>query len=118
MYVLLRGDWSQRLRLASGLILFTFALTHFLNHALGLFDLQTMYEVQQWRWTITRSWLGTIILATALVTHVVLALIRLSDRATLRLPAWELVQIGLGVSIPFLLFPHIVNTQSHATCLA
>jgi adenylate cyclase len=111
MYVLLRGDWSQRLRLASGLVLFAFALTHFLNHALGLFDLQTMYEVQQWRWTITRSWLGTIILATALATHVVLALIRLSDRATLRLPAWELVQIGLGVSIPFLLFPHIVNTR-------
>jgi adenylate cyclase len=111
MHVLLRGDWGQRLRLISGLILFSFATTHFLNHALGLFDLQAMYEVQQWRWTITRSWPGTIILASALVTHVVLALDKLSDRSTLRLPTWELLQIGLGLSIPFLLFPHIVNTR-------
>ena len=111
MHVLLRGDWGQRLRLGSGLILFAFATTHFLNHALGLFDLQTMYEVQQWRWTITRSWPGTIILASALIIHVGLALDKLSDRSTLRLPAWELTQIVLGLSIPFLLFPHIVNTR-------
>jgi adenylate cyclase len=111
MHVLLRGDWAQRLRLTSGLILFAFALTHFLNHALGLFDLQTMYEVQQWRWTVTRSWPGTIILASALVTHVVLALDKITDRSTFRLPPWELAQIGLGLSIPFLLFPHIVNTR-------
>jgi adenylate cyclase len=111
MHVLLRGNWGQRLRLISGLILFTFATTHFLNHALGLVDLQTMHEVQQWRWAVTRSWPGTIILASALVTHVVLALDRLSDRSTLRLPPWELLQIVLGLSIPFLLFPHIVNTR-------
>ncbi len=111
MHVLLRGDWRQRLRLVSGLILFTFATTHFLNHALGLFDLQAMYEVQQWRWTITRSWPGTIILASALITHIVLALDKLSDRATLRLPAWESIQLALGLLIPFLLLPHIVNTR-------
>ena len=29
----------------------------------------------------------------------------------MRLPAWELTQIGLGLLIPFLLFPHIVNTR-------
>src|SRR4029078_9210491 len=111
MHVLLRGDWGQRLRLGSGLILFAFATTHFLNHALGLFDLQTMYEVQQWRWTISRSWPGTIILASALVIHVGLALDKLSDRSALRPPASELTQIVLGLSIPFLLFPHIVNTR-------
>lgn len=111
MHVLLRGDWRQRLRLISGLILFTFATTHFLNHALGLFDLQAMYEVQQWRWTVTRSWPGTIILASALATHIVLALDKLSDRSTLRLPAWESIQLALGLLIPFLLLPHIVNTR-------
>jgi adenylate cyclase len=111
MNVLMRGDWGQRLRLVSGLILFSFALTHFLNHALGLFDLETMYEVQQWRWAITRSWPGTVILVSALATHVLLALNKISDRSTFRLPRWELVQTGLGLSIPFLLFPHIVNTR-------
>lgn len=111
MHVLLRGDWRQRARLISGLILFTFATTHFLNHALGLFDLKAMYEVQQWRWLVTRSWPGTIILASALVTHIVLALDKLSDRTTLRLPTWEFVQLILGLAIPFLLLPHIVNTR-------
>ncbi len=111
MHVLFRGDWQQRFRLLSGLILFAFAATHFLNHALALFDLETMYEVQKWRWAVTRSWPGTILLAAALVTHILLALDKLAHRATMRLQSWELVQIGLGLTIPFLLFPHIVNTR-------
>ena len=109
--VLLRGDALQKLRLASGLILFSFAATHFLNHALGLVHLETMHEVQQWRWLVTRSWPGTIILLGALITHISLALYKLANRATLRLPPWELIQLGLGLAIPFLLFPHIVNTR-------
>ena len=111
MHILWRGDILQRLRLVSGLILFAFATTHFLNHALGLFSVDWMQEVQQWRWTVTRSWPGTVILISALLTHVGLALYKLAGRATLRLPRWELTQLLLGLSIPFLLFPHIVNTR-------
>ena len=111
MHILWRGDILQRLRLVSGLILFTFATTHFLNHALGLFSVDWMQSVQQWRWTVTRSWPGTVILLSALLTHVGLALYKLAGRATLRLPRWELTQLLLGLSIPFLLFPHIVNTR-------
>ena len=61
-HILLRGDLLQKLRIASGLILFAFAATHFLNHALGLVHIETMHEVQQWRQVVTRSWPGTIIL--------------------------------------------------------
>ena len=111
MHILWRGDILQRLRLLSGLILFAFVLTHFLNHALGLFSLDWMQDVQQWRWAVTRSWPGTIILLSALVTHIGLALYKLAGRATLKLPRWEAVQVGLGLAIPFLLFPHIVNTR-------
>ncbi len=111
MHVLLRGDTLQRLRLVSGLILFTFALTHFLNHSIGLFSIDLMQDVQQWRWVVTRSWLGTIILAAALVTHISLAFYKLASRSTLQLPRWEALQLILGILIPFLLFPHIVNTR-------
>ncbi len=104
-------DTAQLLRLISGIILFLFATTHFLNHATGLVSLELMHEVQQWRWSVTRSWPGTIILVMALFTHVLLGLHKLATRATLRLSAWELVQLGLGVAIPFLLLPHIVNTR-------
>ena len=102
---------AQRLRIVSGLVLFTFAGTHFLNHAIGLLSLDAMHEVQQWRWFVTRSLLGTFLLLLALATHVSLALAKLADRATLRLPPWELFQIALGLLIPFFLFPHIVNTR-------
>jgi adenylate cyclase len=111
MHILWRGDILQRLRLISGLILFAFVLTHFLNHALGLFSVDWMQSVQQWRWAVTRSWPGTIILLGALLTHIGLALYKLAARTNFRLPRWEAVQIGLGLTIPFLLFPHIVNTR-------
>ena len=111
MHVLWRGDILQRLRLVSGLILFLFALTHFLNHALGLISVDLMQTVQQWRWEITRSIVGTAVLTAALATHVGLALYKLASRATLRMPFWEFIQVALGLSIPFLLLPHIVNTR-------
>ncbi len=111
MRIINRGGLRQKISLASGLILFAFAATHFLNHALGLVQLEAMYEVQQWRWVVTRSLPGSIILGCALITHIVFGLMKLAGRATLRLPAWELVQIGLGLIIPLLLLPHIVNTR-------
>jgi len=111
MHILLRGDTLQRLRIASGLVLFVFAGTHFLNHALGLIHVDAMHAMQHWRWVVTRSVPGTFLLVAALVTHIGLALYKLAARATLRLPAWELTQLGLGLFIPFLLFPHIVNTR-------
>jgi adenylate cyclase len=111
MHVLWRGDTLQRMRLISGLILFAFAATHFINHSLGLVSVDWMHEVQKWRWTVTRSWPGTIALLAALLTHASLGLYKLAGRATLRLPRWELVQIALGIFIPFLLLPHIINTR-------
>jgi len=111
MHVLWRGDILQRLRLVSGLILFTFVATHFLNHSLGLFSVDWMQSVQQWRWAVTRSWPGTIVLLGALLVHGGLALYKLAGRGTLRLPRWELAQVALGLAIPFLLLPHIVNTR-------
>ncbi len=111
MHVYLRGSLQQKLRLISGCVLFAFAITHFLNHALGLVSLEAMHEMQQMRTAITRSTVGTVILGTALATHIALALYKIARRDTWRMPRWEAVQIVLGLAIPFLLFPHIVNTR-------
>ena len=40
-----------------------------------------------------------------------LGLHKLVRRTTWRMPLWEAVQILLALAIPFLLFPHIVNTR-------
>lgn len=111
MHILFRGSTLQRLRVVSGLVLFVFALTHFLNHALGLVDIRTMQAVQDWRTVVTRSIPGTIVLGLALVTHLALALYKLAGRRTLKLPPWELAQLLLGLAIPFFLIPHVFNTR-------
>ncbi len=111
MHVYLRGNSLQRLRLASGLVLFAFAATHFLNHSLGLVSFELMHRAQELRTMVTRSWPGTLILVAALTTHIALGLYKIAKRDTWRMPRWEAVQIGLGLAIPFLLFPHIINTR-------
>ena len=111
MQVLKRGDPFQKARLISGLILFAFVLTHFVNHAVGLISIEAMHDVQRLRWLVTRSTLGSIVLGAALVTHVALTLYKFATRATLKLKPWEAIQLALGLLIPFVLFPHIVNTR-------
>jgi hypothetical protein len=51
------------------------------------------------------------VLATALAVHVVNALWSIYIRRTLRLPAWELTQLSLGLWVPPLLMPHVVGTK-------
>lgn len=108
MYILLRGTLDQRLRLASGLVLLAFVATHFLNHAVGLAGLDAMIEVQTWRTAITRSMPGSVILFGAFAVHIGLALWKLSRRSTLRMPAWEALQIATGLAIPYLLIQHVI----------
>jgi adenylate cyclase len=79
MHVLLRGGHSQRLRLASGLVLFTFAGTHFINHATGLVSLELMHQMQDLRTAVTRSVPGSVVLGAALVTHIGLCCSRISS---------------------------------------
>ncbi len=111
MHIYFRGDELQKLRLFSGLVLFAFAGTHFLNHALGLVSLEVMHQAQDWRTTVTRSLPGSLILLVALISHAGLALYKTAMRHTWRMPPWELAQIASGLAIPFLLLPHIVNTR-------
>jgi adenylate cyclase len=110
---LLRGGALQRLRIASGLILFAFALTHFLNHALGIWSIEAMDTVQAWRTAVTRSTLGSTVLAAALVTHIALNIWKIGRRSTWRLPVWEALQIALGLAIPVLLFVHLAQMRGH-----
>lgn len=110
------GRWrswitAPRLRLVTGLVLFSFAATHLLNHALGLVDFGLMQRVQDVRTGITRSAPVTIVLLFSALTHVTLGLRRFLRRRTLRMGMGEAVQLAFGLSIPFLLLPHVVGTR-------
>ncbi len=102
---------AQLWRLGSGLVLFTFALTHFLNHALGHVSVEVMEAAQVWRRGFWRSWPGTVLLYGALATHVMLVLAKLARRRTWRVAPWEGAQIALGLTIPFLGAAHVMATR-------
>lgn len=108
---LLSGSLTQRLRIASGLILFAFAGAHFLNVALGLVGLELMEAARNLRIAVTRSGPGSVILGLALALHVILALAQMTVRRNYRLKPWEWGQLLSGFAIPFFLIPHIVNTR-------
>ncbi|MEM8685734.1 MAG: adenylate/guanylate cyclase domain-containing protein [Pseudomonadota bacterium] len=105
------GFSQHRLRLISGLILFSFALTHLLNHAVGLISLDAMEQVRLYRVAITRSVPGSLVLGLALVVHIGLALYKFASRRSLRMTAWEGVQLVFGLAIPYFLFRHMLGTR-------
>jgi adenylate cyclase len=104
-------DLATRLRLASGLVLMTFVASHLVNHALGIHSLQAMEAGRVVFVGVWRSWPGTALLYGALLTHLVLVVHKLYRRRSLKMPAWEIVQIALGLLIPFWLVVHIVGTR-------
>ena len=93
----------REVRLVSGLVLGTFLLTHFGNHALGLISVETMEEGRLWFNLLWRNPIGTALLDGSLLLHFGLALQAIYRRRTLRMPFREAAQLGLGLAIPFLL---------------
>ena len=106
-----RGTLATRARIASGLILFTYALVHFLNIGIGLFSPDLMDRMQEARQIVTRSLPGTVILYGAILIHAGLALTKLARRRTLRMPLWEASQLVLGLLIPVFLITHVTYTR-------
>lgn len=105
------SSWSRDIRFASGMVLLFFATTHFLNHAMGIAGVEAMEQAQDWRYWLWHSWIGTVALYGALIVHPLFALIRVAQRRTFTMPLREMLQIALGLAIPFFLVDHIVGTR-------
>src|SRR3954469_7968122 len=97
------------LRLTTGLTLFTYATSHFINHAFGI---HSVAAFQAAGLVLLKPWQtmgGHVILYTALIVHGALGLYALYRRRHLRIPANEGWQLALGLAIPLLLIPHAAN---------
>lgn len=103
---------ERKIRLISGLTLFAYAASHFLGHATGMFGLMVMDAIGRdlilapWRTTVAR-----VALTLCLLVHGALGLRALYRRRHLKTPALETWQLGLGLLIPLLLTPHIVDVR-------
>jgi adenylate cyclase len=101
----------RSLRLASGLVLFTYITAHLINHALGLISLDTAEAGLEIAIEVWSSLPGTLLLYGAFAIHFVLALWSVYERRTFRLPPLELLRIVLGFTLPILLIGHAANTR-------
>jgi adenylate cyclase len=104
------GAAAARLRLASGLVLFSFVATHLLNHALGLVSLAAMETGRIWMMAPWRSAPGKGLLVLAALVHLGQACWSIYRRRHLRMPLWQAVQLVLGFMIPLVLVHHVVGT--------
>jgi adenylate cyclase len=91
--------------------MFSYLVSHFLNHSLGLISLDAMEEALYWIFRFWTSWPGSIALYGAFLTHFLLALYALWARRTLRLTRTETLQYALGFLVPLMLAEHVVGTR-------
>ena len=99
------------LRLASGLVLFTYLTLHLACHALGLVSLGLAERALRVTVLVWHSVPGTVLLCAAVAVHVSLALVAVYDRRTLRMPPLQALRIALGLSMPFALIGHFIVTR-------
>jgi adenylate cyclase len=104
-------------RLVSGLVVALFVTVHLCQHALGVISVDLAESMRRIVSPVWQSWPGTLVLYGALFTHGTLGVYALWRRRTLRMPAWELAQLTLGLAIPLLLIPHVFGTRVALTML-
>ena len=110
---LLSTQRVRQLRLLSGLTITVFACLHFINHGLGLISVDVMEAAR--RLVHVPLWqnpVGKLVLFIALLVHFLLALQALYQRSSLKMPVWEMAQLGFGFAIPLLLIGHIIGAQA------
>jgi adenylate cyclase len=109
------GRWIPQtrrdLRLASGIVLFTYVTLHLTCHALGLVSLDLAERALRVTVVLWHSPPGTLLLYSAAAVHVSLALLAVYDRRTLRMPPLQALRIVLGVTMPLALIGHFIATR-------
>ena len=105
------GIGVRQVRLACGLVMFSYLLSHFTNHALGLVSFDAMQDGLEYHMEFWRDPIVAFVLYTAATIHWGLGLWALYERREFRYPGAEITQLVLGLTIPFLLVTHFVGLR-------
>ena len=111
MTTFMRGISLRQVRLASGVVLFAYLVSHFLNHALGNISLEALaggayLHVAFWQFLPV-----TILFYAACLVHTALGIWALYERRQFRWKAIEPLQLVLGLSVPMLIIAHIIGVR-------
>lgn len=101
----------RQVRLATGVILFAYLVSHFLNHALGNISLEALATGVHLHMTFWQFLPITILFYTACLVHTALGIWALYERRQFRWRAIEPLQLALGLSVPMLIIAHIVGVR-------
>jgi len=108
---LVRATGVRQVRLICGVILFSYVVSHFLNHALGNVSVDAM-EVGVYYHTAFWQFLPVaIVFYTAALTHMGLGIYALYQRRQFRWRTIEPLQLVLGLSIPALVMAHVIGVR-------
>ena len=108
---LVRATSARQVRLVCGVILFSYVVSHFLNHALGNISVDVMeagvyYHMLFWQFLPV-----AIVFYTAALTHMGLGIYALYQRRQFRWKTIEPLQLVLGLSIPALVMAHVIGVR-------
>jgi adenylate cyclase len=101
----------RRLRLISGLVLFTYVLTHLLNLVLGLVSFEALEAGRAVFLAVWRPLPLTLLLYASLLVHLALAYFAIFRRNSLAMPPLEALRYSFGVLIIPLAALHILGTR-------
>ncbi|HMM90112.1 adenylate/guanylate cyclase domain-containing protein [Bradyrhizobium sp.] len=107
----LRGISLRQVRLVSGVILFAYLVSHFLNHALGNISLEALATGVTIHTAFWQFLPVTIVFYAACVAHTALGIWALYERRQFRWRAIEPLQLALGLSIPMLIIAHVIGIR-------
>ncbi len=108
---LLRGVGVRQVRLACGLVLFAYLVSHFLNHALGNISMDALADGVYYHTVFWQFLPVAIAFYTAALVHAGLGIWALYQRRQFRWKAIEPLQLLLGLSIPALIIAHITGVR-------
>ena len=108
---LIRGTSVRQVRLACGLILFAYLVSHFLNHALGNVSMEALAGGVAWHALFWQFLPVAIVFYAAALVHAGLGIWALYERRQFRWKAIEPLQLVLGLSIPALIITHLAGVR-------
>jgi adenylate cyclase len=106
-----RPSVIRKVRLYTGLVLFTYITAHLLNHSLGNYSLALAEDGLRIHKFVWQSVIGTIVLYGAFILHFALGLYALYERRMAHWSFSELAQLLLGLAVPPLLATHLAGTR-------